>query len=383
MPQTSGQKTCFYGVFVLVCSYSMKLAIDCRMLGSGGIGSYLSALLPFFTRHYECVLIGRDEELSRLSFPGARFVSCDVSTFSLRELLHFPRFLLDEINSCAAYYTPYCNIPGGIKVPVFSTIHDVVFLDVPGLSSCAGTVARRWFYQRAVDKSATVFTVSNFSRERIQSNLRCKRTHVVVTYNALPPWFEAAGQERLQKDRTILFVGNIKRHKGLHTLLPAFSLATRPESEGGHGMDARLVIVGNAENFRTGDATILSEIDAMPAERIEFTGRISDDQLRNLYRSARILVQPSQYEGFGMPPLEALSLGTNVVLSDIPVFREIYDGFPVTFFKCGDAEDLARKIAEVWTMPPPEKLPHRYSFEETARIIFAQIDAVLGVEEKI
>lgn len=360
----------------------MKLAIDCRMLGSGGIGSYLSALLPHFTRHYECVLIGRDGELPGLSFPGAELVPCGVRPFSPRELLRFPKAALDGINSCAAYYTPYCNIPGGIKVPVFSTIHDVVFLDVPGLSSRAGTLARRRFYQRAVDKSEAVFTVSNFSRERIMRNLRCEGARVVVTYNALPPWLEVGGQERQQKDRTILFVGNIKRHKGLRTLLPAFSLATRPQSRGGHGIDARLVIAGNAGNFRTGDSAVLSELDAMPPGSVEFTGRISDGRLRELYRSARLLVQPSLYEGFGMPPLEALSLGTNVVLSDIPVFREVYDGFPVTFFKCGDAEDLAEKIAEAWELPPPGKLPQRYSFGETARIIFARIDAVLGAEEK-
>ena len=56
---------------------------------------------------------------------------------------------------------------------------------------------------------------------------------------------------------------------------------------------------------------------------------------------AKSLIQPSEYEGFGIPPLEALYLGTNVILSDIPVFKEVYHDLPVTFFNCGDSQELS------------------------------------------
>ena len=128
---------------------NMKLAIDCRMLGSGGIGSYLSALLPFFIKKYECFLIGYKKDLELFQTEqSVKTLLCDFPPFSVKELFAFPKEVLEQINSCGAYYTPYCNIPSGIKVPVFSTIHDVVFLDVPDLASKIGTIVRKWFYKR-------------------------------------------------------------------------------------------------------------------------------------------------------------------------------------------------------------------------------------------
>ena len=383
----------------------MKLAIDCRMMGSGGIGTYLCGLLPYFTEEHQCLLLGRPKDLEEFKGKnGVEILDCSIETFSLKELFCFPSDLLRAINSCDAYYTPYCNIPGrlfggGITIPIFSTIHDVVFLDIPELAGGMGTMVRKWFYQHAVKKSCGVFTVSQFSAERIRSLLHFPDDKpLVVTYNAVPHWFTAPetgsgsgigssaspSSSSAQKtameashldsgsSQDLLFVGNIKAHKGLHVLLPAFRLARQK------GLQGRLVIVGNANNFRTGDSGILEQFQSLPEEDFSFTGRVSDDELRDLYRRCRLLVQPSLYEGFGMPPLEALSQGTNVVLSDIPVFQEIYEGMPVTFFKAGDVEDLAEKLLSAWQLPPPVLRENRYSFKKTAAIIFDAMERIVA-----
>ena len=348
----------------------MKLALDCRMLGSGGIGSYLAALLPFFVKEYECTLFGNSELIKKYAGKGNyAIVDCQVPTFSIKEMLAFPSALKKLINSCDYYYTPYCNIPGGIKIPIFSTIHDVVFLDVTGLSGKFGTMARKWFYQHAVNKSRKVFTVSNFSKERIQAHLKTKAEQIITTYNALPQWFYQDVNISIQKENYILFVGNIKKHKGLKALLDAFKIILSK------GIDTKLMIVGNSENFRTGDSNIWQQIASCPKDSVVFTGRITDSELKEIYAKAKVLVQPSLYEGFGMPPLEALNLDTDVVLSDIPVFKEIYKDFPVTFFKCQDSADLAQKLLDNWdnfgkhTISVPEK----YSFEKTFEIIKANL----------
>ncbi|MBQ8385202.1 MAG: glycosyltransferase family 4 protein [Spirochaetaceae bacterium] len=364
----------------------MKLAIDCRMMGSGGIGTYLCGLLPYFTEEHQCLLLGRPKDLEEFKGKnGVEILDCSIETFSLKELFCFPSDLLRAINSCDAYYTPYCNIPGrlfggGITIPIFSTIHDVVFLDIPELAGGIGTMVRKWFYQHAVKKSCGVFTVSQFSAERIRSLLHFPDDKpLVVTYNAVPHWFTESGpqegnsaEKAAVRSDDLLFVGNIKAHKGLHVLLPAFRLARQK------GLQGRLVIVGNANNFRTGDSGILEQFQSLPEEDFSFTGRVSDDELRDLYRRCRLLVQPSLYEGFGMPPLEALSQGTNVVLSDIPVFQEIYEGMPVTFFKAGDVEDLAEKLLSAWQLPPPVLRENRYSFKKTAAIIFDAMERVVA-----
>ncbi|MDE5899569.1 MAG: glycosyltransferase family 4 protein [Treponemataceae bacterium] len=351
----------------------MRLAVDCRMLGSGGIGSYLSALLPYLTAEADCLLFGDEALLPQYAQrPGTAVVPCKITPFSLRELLCFPAELARQINACDALYSPYCNVPSGTKVPFFPTIHDVVFLDVPGLASKAGVWMRKRLYRHAVRRAAAVFTVSEFSAERIRFHLR-PRAEVAVTYNAAPEWFSAPGAPAaapVKKEDFILFVGNIKKHKGLGVLLEAFAAARRA------GLSSRLVIVGNAEHFRTADKAVLEQISRAPDGAIEFTGRISDAKLKELYQAAKLLVQPSLYEGFGMPPLEAMTLGTRAVISDIPVFREIYRDFPAAFFKAGDAADLAEKLvseAERAGGPIPAELPDRYSFRRTSDIILSTI----------
>ncbi len=340
-----------------------KIFIDCRMIGSGGIGSYISALLPLFMQNYECFLLGNKNQLNAYkNLNNVSIFETDIKPFSIKELFCFPSDILKNINSCDVFYTPYCNIPNGIKVPVCSTIHDVVFLDVPNLAGKTGTILRKWFYQRAYNKSKIVFTVSEFSKERIKAHLKTKKVPTIVTYNALPQWF-ADGVKDVQKDGSILFVGNIKKHKGLHTLLDAFEILLKED------FNAKLKIVGNSENFRTGDTQIAQKIKTLPENSVVFTGRISDEELKKCYAQANLLVQPSLYEGFGMPPLEALCLGTNAVISDIPVFKEIYRDFPVTFFECSNSNDLAQKIKDSYKKNAPSNLPKKYSFEGTFKII--------------
>lgn len=351
----------------------MKICIDCRMMDSGGIGSYIKELLPFFLRDHECTLLTfskdfellngiierTEEKFGEISNYIVHF--CDVKPFSISELILFPKNLITAINESDLYWTPYCNIPGNIfkkiKIPVFSTIHDVVFLDVPGLSGRIGTLARKWFYSYACKKSKAVFTVSQFSKDRIIHHLKTKKP-VYITHSAIQPFLEEPAANT-EKDNSILFVGNIKKHKGLRTLLEAMKILCS------QNFDAKLVIVGNSDKFRTTDTTIESEFKALPNDKILFTGKISDSELKAYYEKARILVQPSFYEGFGLPPLEALTCGTNAVISDIEVFREIYEkeGFPVTFFKTGDGSDLAEKIKAAFKLPAPKEFPKIYTFE--------------------
>ena len=79
-------------------------------------------------------------------------------------------------------------------------------------------------------------------------------------------------------------------------------------------------------------------------------------ELKEKLSKAKFLIQPSLYEGFGLPPLQALYSNTNVILSDIEVFKEIYEGFPVTFFKSECVEDLTEKMIQMWNNPYEIKL---------------------------
>ncbi|MDR1467976.1 MAG: glycosyltransferase family 4 protein [Spirochaetaceae bacterium] len=363
----------------------MRIAVDCRMLGASGVGVYLRETLACFLdtppEDVAFLLLGDRAKLAPLA--GGRrnveVVACGTRPFSLRELLWFPAALVKKINRLDAYFSPSFNVPAGITVPVYTTIHDLVFSDMPELTavSTVGLMARMWFYRRAFRRSKTVFTVSVFSKSRIEHHLGLG-TPVVVVYNGCSRYLAAMDKDqpgKRHKTGDILFTGNIKKHKGLAVLLRAF-FAARAE-----GLENRLVIVGDKDNFRSRDDAMLAELERADPQAVCFTGRIPDDALKTYLTQSAVLVQPSLYEGFGIPPLEAMMCGTQALVSDIPVFRELYSDFPVVFFKPGDAGDLQEKLMallfnkEPETVRLSESLRARYTYEKTASSILRAMAA--------
>ncbi|MCL2066591.1 MAG: glycosyltransferase family 4 protein [Treponema sp.] len=354
----------------------MTIAIDCRMLDSSGVGIYLKECLTWFLiSGYDFLLLGNIRLLNSFSLnANVKIIECNIRPFSLKELFFFPSNISRQINKADVYYSPYFNIPCGIFVPIFTTIHDIIFPDMPELTSKTGLAIRMWFYRRAYKKSKKIFTVSNYSKSRVEHHLGNTKP-VIVSPGGIQQICIEYGNcpENIRKINTIVFVGNIKKHKGLDCLIQAFQKAMI------EGLSYKLIIIGSKENFRSGDNSILHKIDALGSETVSFTGYIPDKQLMEYISQASLLIQPSLYEGFGFPPLEAMVLGTHALISDIPVFKEIYDGFPVTFFRAGDSDDLKNKMIELLlnkTPPSPvlsNALLTKYSFEKTASIILKEL----------
>jgi len=352
------------------------ITIDCRWIDSSGIGVYLRGCLSFFldSDHY-FNLIGNPDKLRPLinEHKNIQILDCRVKPFSFHELLFFPSTYLRIINNGDLYYSPFFNIPGGIRVPIYTTIHDIIFPDMPELTSRIGLFLRMWFYHRTFKKSKKIFTVSQFSKSRIE-HYSDREIPIIVTHSAIQPWLLLQKKVELKKDKTIIFIGNIKKNKGLDYLLEAFHLARQ------EGLSHRLVIIGNRDNFRTSDNSFLKEIDALGPDAVLFTGFISDEKLAEYLSSAELLIQPSLYEGFGLPPLEAMALGTQALISDIPVFREIYGDFPIIYFRSGDTVDLKEKLLDFFsnqaskTFSLSPELREKYTFQKTASIILSALN---------
>lgn len=312
----------------------MKIAIDCRMIGMSGVGVFLKSFLDYALIHYpnfNFLLLATSDIEPYSDLENVTIQIVEISPFSIKEHFSFP---VKAINDCDIYFNPNYNIPSGIKIPICSTIHDLLFWDVKEVSSFIGRWIRILAVRRAYHLSDLLFTVSKFSLLRINKHLGYKKT--VITYNALRPVIKYT-QISVSDRKYIVFVGNVKPHKGLKNLLIAYN-------EFGLQKDYGLMIVGNYQNFKTAYPEIL-EYEKLNG--ISFTGKVSDAKLLDLIGNAAMLVQPSIYEGFGIPPMEALFLGIPVVLSDIPVFKEIYSDFPVTFFECGNPESLAEAVRQV------------------------------------
>ena len=353
----------------------MTIAVDCRMIDASGVGVYLRGCLPFFLQsENNFLLLGNTAQLNSFaSNANVKIIECNIKPFSFRELFFFPVETARQINGADVYFVPFFNIPCGIKIPVYITIHDIIFPDMPQFLSKTGLAVRMWFFRRAFAKSRKIFTVSEFSKSRIEHHLGAEKP-VVVTHSAIQPEFleYRASVSNIQKKETVVFIGNIKKHKGLDCLLDAFELAKN------EGLPHRLIIIGSKENFRTSDNAIMQKIESI-GENISFTGFVSDETLMEHLCTAALLVQPSLYEGFCLPPLEAMVLGTHALISDIPVLKEIYADYPVTFFRAGDGNDLKEKILKLLLtqkteiLSLPEHLAKKYTFHKTASIILKNV----------
>jgi glycosyltransferase involved in cell wall biosynthesis len=345
------------------------------MIASSGIGVYLRGVLPFFIKsnHY-CLLLGNAEQLeSYRQYSNVILISCDIKPFSIKELFFFPAKLKHRLNKTDIFFSPFFNVLP-LSIPVFTVIHDIIFPDMPELMSKPGLAIRMFFLRRAYRKSEKIFTVSEFSKSRIEYHLGTAKP-VIVTHSAIQPEFLEYRKraKNIFKTRTIVFVGNIKKHKGLDYFLDAFRLARN------EGLSHRLVVIGAQENLRSADNAVLQKIDTFGTEAVSFTGFISNEQLMEYLCAAELLVQPSLYEGFCLPPLEAMVLGTMALISDIPVLREIYDGYPVTFFRAGDTIDLKEKMMKLLFNKKPafpvlaDDLLLKYTFEKTASVILKEL----------
>ena len=359
----------------------MIIAIDCRMFNASGVGVYLRGCLPYFLQtDHNFLLIGNIEQLRSFEAgANVKIINCNIKSFSLKELFFFPVSIKKQINRADIYYSPFFNIPCGIKIPVYTTIHDIIFPDMPQLVSKAGLYARMFFFRRAYKKSRKIFTVSEFSKSRIEYHLGDNKP-VIVTHSAAHPMFMEyrANVKNIQKKETIVFIGNIKKHKGLDCLLDAFRLAVN------EGLSHKLIIIGSKENFRTKNNPILQKIDSFGPDKILFTGFITDEKLIENLAEAALLVQPSLYEGFCLPPLEAMILGTNALVSGIPVLKEVYYEFPVCYFNADDATDLKNKLMQILykknasSLSLDENLINKYTFKKSASIILDNFNKNAG-----
>jgi len=335
------------------------------MYNSSGIGTYLQGILPHLLNELknDYLLLGNTNILSKYKADNVAIQEVNIPIFSIKELFCFP---CSKINSCDVFLTPNFNIPMGIKVPIYVFIHDVVFLDIKELTSKVGYYIRKYYIKRAIKIAKKILTVSTFSKKRIISHFNKTKDIIVAPCAIKDNLINYSPQKIYNSEEFIIFVGNIKPHKGLKTLVEGWKYAREK------GFDKQLVIVGEKEGFKTK----LSNEDFLKDENIIFTGRIPDEELYNYISNASILVQPSIYEGFGLPPLEALYLGTSCLLSDIEVFKELYSDFQnCYFFKSENTIDLAKKLLSIplKKIEQKESIINQFDFKKTSQIILENI----------
>ena len=338
-----------------------KIAIDSRYIGKSGIGRVLSGILDNLDYdNYEFYLVGSNK-LKDL-YPKANVIEYDTDPFSKKGILKYPK----EVNKCDLIFIPNFIIPYGIKIPVYTIIHDLIFLDMKDTTTNGfiDYTLKKHLFKRCVKKSKKIFCVSNFTIGRCKYYFPKYENKYILNYPGLSKEiidYANNHERKINKDNTIIYVGNVKPHKGIDILLDVFNML--PENM------YNLKIIGQKEKFLVG-----KEFDESKYKNVIFTGRLDDNELLDEIANAKYLIQPSLYEGFGIPPLEALCLGTKPLVSSIDVFKEVYKDLSVIYFK--DKEELKDLLLNNNdnNISSLKELLSKYNYKKTTKTIFDNLE---------
>jgi len=307
----------------------MRIAIDARKLHDFGIGTYIRNLvheLAALDPASEYVLLTRPADVADAAAAGAnvRAVAEPARPYSVGEQLRVP--LAARRLHADLFHAPHYVLPPFVPGPTVVTIHDCIHLRFPQyLPSRAAWVYAHTMIRLAARKATRILTVSDASRRDILHYTGVRPEKVVVVYNGLdarfatPPDDAALDRVRQRFDLShpfVLYVGNIKPHKNLERLIEAFALA-----RAGGPDDLRLVVIGDEISKYPGLRQMVHRhrLD----KHVRFFGFQPAPTLVAFYRLARAFVFPSLYEGFGLPPLEAMANLTPVVTSNLSSLPEV------------------------------------------------------------
>jgi alpha-1,3-rhamnosyl/mannosyltransferase len=332
----------------------MKVAIDARKWRDFGIGTYVRNLvrhLASLDRETTYFLFCNPSDEATLRDLAANFVPVaeDSAGYGFREHVSIPwklrRLGVDLLHS------PHYVRPLFCGTPTVVTVHDCIHLLFP--EYLPSRMAWRYAHAMigsAIRRSALIFTVSEASRSDI---LRfypwADADRIQVVPNALDDALLAdPGEEERERvreryqirGRFVLYAGNIKPHKNLDRLIQAFA---RVRSDPGQ-QDLKLFIIGDEV---TRYPSLRRVVEAAGVRQdVRFFGFVPDRTLAALYRMASVFAFPSLYEGFGLPPLEAMASGTPVVTSRISSLPEVV-GDAAVLVDPYNVDDIAGGIASL------------------------------------
>lgn len=227
----------------------------------------------------------------------------------------------------------FCNCAPIIKKNQVITIHDAAVCAVPEAYSFLFRIWYKIMFYVLGHRLNKIFTVSNFSKKELHKYFSIDLNKIDITYNGIDHILKIKPDEKIfskfniEKNNYVLAVSSLNPSKNFKLILE-----TAKEMP-----DTNFVIAGGT------NSSVFKSKGFPVTENVKFIGYVSDEELVTLYKYASCFVYPSLYEGFGIPPLEAMMLNCPVIVSDIKIFREIYRD-NVIFCDTKDIKSLKEKI---------------------------------------
>ena len=357
---------------------TLKIGIDLLWLRPkkvGGTETYIRNLLKGLqtvdeeNKYYLFISQSTKDSFDFVNSPNFHKIVCKVNNENRLLRIIYTNFVLPwkirKLNLDIMFFPTYMRPFLKMREYSISNIHDLQYLHYPENFSYFRRLVFKIFYSVSIRKSDKIIAISNFVKQDIMmhfgkelSNLEYK---INVIYN--PIEFkniqvekyaeEVLAKWNLRKNEFIYTVSSMFPHKNLNTLVKAFAML-RVKNPG-----IKLVVSGISGPSRKEFTNILSDLSL--ADEVIITGYISDLERDTLYANCKCFVFPSVFEGFGMPPVEALWFGVPTIVSDIPVMREVTQNKAIYVSDYKNPDEWFKILADIF------KGENRYIISERAK----------------
>ncbi len=331
----------------------MRIAIDARMMGplvTRGIGRYVEeltrAMIAQAPQHQFVLLMRNPDTSPFLGQTNVEHIAVDIPWYGWREQIEMPKFFREARVDLVHF--PHWNAPFFYRGPYVLTIHDLLLRRQPFSRKISTRhpayalvkyYAYRGLIHHTISRARHTLVPTKFVAQELQEFYRVPSSRITITSEGLTdfptPDSFILSRYNLQPTAYLLYIGSAYPHKRLDLLLDAWQVIAEYHPE------LSLVIAGEEDVFM---ARHIASVKQKNLPRVTFTGRVTDAELAAFLSQATAFVFPSSHEGFGLPPLEALSFGCPVVSSDSTCLPEVLPKEGVFFFRNGDVNDMIRAV---------------------------------------
>ncbi|MCI0402522.1 MAG: glycosyltransferase family 4 protein [Acidobacteria bacterium] len=335
----------------------MKVAIDIRRARDYGVGTYTRNLVATLARldtQSRYLLVGRQEDWNELLPLPANFSFLPFAT-DTDGLRHDARLSwLLERQRAPLLHTPYLAAPWLLPCRHIVTVHDTAeFLDFSGDVGPLSSALRVYRTRRALHRACCILSVSEATRRDLRRLFELPGDKIQVVYNALDARLAHQPPSAEEAERTLnrysvqgpylLYAGNVKPRKNIPRLIEAFALVREELREHAQLRGLKLIIIGDelSKHPQLRHAVVKSRTQ----QDVRFLGFLPQQALSVFYARAAAFVFPSLHEGFGLPPLEAMALGTPVVTSNVSALPEVL-GEAAVYVNPENVFDISRGIRQ-------------------------------------